>query len=140
MWLGIGCLHHEGVVGNWRSAPSGHPDPEGFHLGILSAVLKVHTAFWDELPDVGMFWDFGSLFQNPRVDNQEELFKMGLTASNIWYGSSQSTVWQGPQPTKACCLSRRVFLISFSVRMHLTVIATLRRDCTSQRGHLVEVV
>ena len=37
------------------------------------------------LEDVGVFWDFGSLFQNERVGNQQQLFEEGLRASNIWY-------------------------------------------------------
>ena len=36
-----------------------------------------------------------SVPEPPALDIQEDLFKMGLTASNIWYGSSQSTVWTG---------------------------------------------
>ena len=42
--------------------------------------------------DVGIFWDFGSLHQKPRVNNEEVLFKEGLRASNRWYGSSESVV------------------------------------------------
>ena len=61
----------------------------------MATVLKRHCSWWDQLKDVGVFWDFGSLYQNPRLDEQEDLFKVGLTASNIWYGSSQSTVWTG---------------------------------------------
>ena len=84
----------------WASAPRGHPDPEGFHLKVVATVLKAHLegdVGVSLFGDVGMFWDFGSLYQNPRLDNQEDLFKMELTASNIWYGSSQSTVWTGSQ-------------------------------------------
>ena len=44
-----------------------------------------------------MFWDFGSLYQAPRVGKEEDLFKEGLRASNRWYGSVHSVVWTGPQ-------------------------------------------
>ena len=57
-----------------------------------------------ELEDVGLFWDFGSLFQNERVGNQQTLFDEGLRASNIWYGSTKSTVWTRPQSSNSCCL------------------------------------
>ena len=106
----------------------------------MSKVLKVHTSYWHELPDVGMFWDFGSLFQKPRSAIQEELFNKGLAASNVWYGSSQSTVWKASQSTKSCCISLRLFLTSSIAKMPLTVIATVYSYYTSQRGHFSEVV
>ena len=44
-------------------------------------------ALEDELrwkPDFALFWDFASLYQSPRTPEQAELFKLGLSASNVW--------------------------------------------------------
>ena len=38
------------------------------------------------------FWDFGSLFQPERTPDQKALFREGLRASNVWYGSVHTTV------------------------------------------------
>ena len=72
----------------------GHPDPSRFHLTIVSHVVRKYLeglAMFG-IVDVGIFWDFGSLHQKPRVNNEETLFKKGLRASNRWYGSSESVV------------------------------------------------
>ena len=38
--------------------------------------------------DCAVFWDFGSLFQPERTHDQKALFREGLRASNVWYGSA----------------------------------------------------
>ena len=55
----------------------GHPDPTGFRLKQLLEVLKKENAH----PRDGVFWDWVTLYQRPRTDDQEKLFKMGLKAS-----------------------------------------------------------
>ena len=65
---------------------------------------------------------------------------MVLTASNVWYGSSQSTVWKASQSTKSCCLSWRLFLINSIAKMPPTIIATVYSYCTFQRSQFSEVV
>ena len=42
--------------------------------------------------DCAVFWDFGSLFQPERTPDQKVLFREGLRASNVWYGSVHTTV------------------------------------------------
>ena len=79
-----------------KSDPQGHPDPDGFHLAIVCRVVEKCLAFYDSA-DLGLFWDFGSLYQNPRKGIQNELFVQGLKASNIWYASTESNVWTAPQ-------------------------------------------
>ena len=54
-----------------------HPDPKGFRLKQLFEVLKKENAH----PRDGVFWDWTALYQRPRTDDQDELFKMGLKAS-----------------------------------------------------------
>jgi hypothetical protein len=44
-------------------------------------------------PDFALFWDYASLFQNPRIGDQNDLFGQGLKASNVWYGHEQSVCW-----------------------------------------------
>ena len=92
-----------------------HPDPDGFHLAIVARALRImrddFLSFGYE--EVGLFWDFGSLHQPPRVQDQEELFKQGLQASNRWNGSTQSTVLPGSQLTYRRRLARcNSFLLS----------------------------
>ena len=81
----------------WKPAHQDHPDPSAFHLRIVAFAIRKHLHFWDEVDDVAMFWDFGSLHQKHRDERQEVLFKAGLKSSNIWHGSTQSTVWTWPQ-------------------------------------------
>ena len=60
------------------------------------AFLEVHKAFAEEMgtnvDDCAVFWDFGSLFQPERTHDQKVLFREGLRASNVWYGSFCTTV------------------------------------------------
>ena len=77
-----------------------HPDPDGFHLRIIAAVAALYmhddtersplTAAFKEkglgAPDFAFFWDFASLYQKPRTEEEEPLFLRGLRASNVWYG------------------------------------------------------
>ena len=69
--------------------------------------------------DVGLFWDFGSLHQPPRVQDEEELFKQGLQASNRWYGSTCSSVLPGSQLT---CRGRLSRCNSFSFAMQIWIV------------------
>ena len=47
--------------------------------------------------DFALFWDFGSLFQAPRTEEQQRLFGGGLRASNVWYGHMKSVCWMQSQ-------------------------------------------
>ena len=94
------CGHDESAVTcvrskAWKSAPADHPDPAAFHLTIVAHMIKVHLERWSDegILDVAVFWDFGSLHQKNRVGDQDVLFKEGLQASNLWYGSTRSVVW-----------------------------------------------
>ena len=55
----------------------------------------MHKAWVDQIGinvDCAVFWDFGSLFQPERTPDQKVLFREGLRASNVWYGSFYTTV------------------------------------------------
>ena len=46
--------------------PRDHPDPAGFHLGIVAYFASMHLGQYG-LDDAGVFWDFGSLHQKDRI-------------------------------------------------------------------------
>ena len=89
----------------WLSAQ--HPDPDGHHLAIVAEVAELYThndprrsplaaAFKARglgQPDFALFWDFGSLHQSPRSDEEELLFLVGLRAAGHWYAHEQTVVW-----------------------------------------------
>lgn len=63
-----------------------HPDPQGEQLCVLSQALKACN------PDGAVFWDWGSLFQHPRDNYEEEAFRNGLKHIHLWYISQ--LVWK----------------------------------------------
>ena len=81
---------------SYRWLTAEHPDPDSFHLSKVVAFLEVHKAWVEKMginvDDCAVFWDFGSLFQPERTHDQKVLFREGLRASNVWYGSYHTTV------------------------------------------------
>ena len=47
--------------------------------------------------DFAILWDFVSLFQKPRSDDQTVLFKQGLGALPMWYGHAETVMWMQPE-------------------------------------------
>ena len=107
------------VALSYRWLTKEHPDPDGFHLGIVAAVAELYlnlrggewfsrddgpdrypsqlTAAFRKhglgLPEFALFWDFASLHQPPRTDAEAKLFPKGLQNSNVWYGHARTVVW-----------------------------------------------
>ncbi|KOO22263.1 hypothetical protein Ctob_003994 [Chrysochromulina tobinii] len=102
------------VALSYRWLTKEHPDPDGFHLGIVASVAELYlnprgwtkygldhysqlTAAFKKhglgLPEFALFWDFASLHQPPRTDAEAKLFPKGLQNSNVWYGHAQTVVW-----------------------------------------------
>mmetsp|Transcript_31365 Transcript_31365/g.51896 ORF Transcript_31365/g.51896 Transcript_31365/m.51896 type:complete len:568 (+) Transcript_31365:257-1960(+) len=93
------------VALSYRWLSVDHPDPDSFHLQKISFVMTLYlkhlqSIFAGQKPptkrpriDCCVFWDFPSLFQSPRSDVEEKLFRAGLQASNLWYGNSLTVVW-----------------------------------------------
>jgi Ran GTPase-activating protein (RanGAP) involved in mRNA processing and transport len=103
------------VALSYRWLTKEHPDPDGFHLGIVASVAELYlnlrgskiflgndqysqlTAAFRRhglgLPEFALFWDFASLHQPPRTDAEAELFPKGLQNSNVWYGHARTVVW-----------------------------------------------
>ncbi|MEM7648173.1 MAG: hypothetical protein AAF283_03285, partial [Cyanobacteria bacterium P01_A01_bin.70] len=78
----------------WRT--QAHPDPEGVTTRVLQEQLeKVWDRFakYDEFSDVGLFFDWCSLWQSPRTPEQLKSFKRALPAINLWYAHSHTFVW-----------------------------------------------
>ena len=102
------------VALSYRWLSKEHPDPRGFHLSIVAAVLGLYfaeTSEWKKAnyspltaayaaagldwktADCALFWDFASLYQPPRAEAHNALFGLGLKASNIWYGHALTACW-----------------------------------------------
>ena len=101
------------VALSYRWLSRSHPDPDGFHLGLVASVAELYlnlagrgdgTEYPSQLTqafqsrglgeaDFALFWDFASLHQAPRTDPETACFKQGLKLSNVWYGHSRSVVW-----------------------------------------------
>merc|ERR1719330_1057663 len=43
--------------------------------------------------DIAVFWDFGSLPQKPRSDDEDKRFREGLGSCDMLYGHEISNVW-----------------------------------------------
>merc|ERR1712136_266467 len=49
---------------------------------------------WYVCDDIGMFWDYASLYQGEdRSQEEKESFQRGLLNVNLWYGHQLTTVW-----------------------------------------------
>jgi len=65
-----------------------HPDPTGCHLRLFRTGGPIHELIPAvTLDEKCVFWDFVSLFQVPRNDEQERLFKMALESMHCVYGT-----------------------------------------------------
>ena len=100
------------VALSYRWLSAAHPDPEGFHLAIVAQVAALYlkpdaersplaaafkrAGLCEVDVDFGLLWDFGSLHQNPRTDEQTALFKQGLGDLPMWYGHAETTTWMQP--------------------------------------------
>mmetsp|Transcript_84728 Transcript_84728/g.274480 ORF Transcript_84728/g.274480 Transcript_84728/m.274480 type:complete len:663 (+) Transcript_84728:83-2071(+) len=77
----------------WESLQ--HPDPHGAQLQILSSVIdqwiKWHRQ--TESPDLAVFLDWCSLYQEPRSSAQKASFERCLHFIGLWYAHSETCVW-----------------------------------------------
>mmetsp|Transcript_14505 Transcript_14505/g.30433 ORF Transcript_14505/g.30433 Transcript_14505/m.30433 type:complete len:639 (-) Transcript_14505:63-1979(-) len=72
----------------------GHPDPDGYHLRLIVKVIERRLEFLNSIgshDDIAIFWDFLSLFQAPRTEEEDRLFRQGLKAANLIYGHTNIT-------------------------------------------------
>ena len=70
-----------------------HPDPDGFHLRTIGALLAAYCAYVKSNgSDDVVFLDFCSLDQSPRSDEEGGRFKRGLGAINLIYAHQISYV------------------------------------------------
>ena len=69
-----------------------HPDPEGFHLRTIAALLDAYNKYYKGTTINAVFLDFCSLEQAPRSEEAEERFRRGLKAINLIYAHQVSYV------------------------------------------------
>lgn len=79
-----------------------HPDPRGEQLRYVADVLERERDAYEGyqfmgFSDMGIFWDWSSLFQwhgGGRTEIQEKAFQRGLsTTMDLWYGHKLTTVY-----------------------------------------------
>jgi len=76
---GLGVLSYP-----WLSAS--HPDPYGARLRAVKRALEQNPHI------MGLFWDFASLPQKPRSEDEEKVFRLGLRKMSDLYASAVGTV------------------------------------------------
>lgn len=77
----------------WRE--KGHPDREGITLRLIAETLKeeMKTYQHNGVTGVGVFFDWVSLYQDPRDSSEERAFKRSLKLASLWYAHSLTTVY-----------------------------------------------
>ena len=90
------CVHTRCAV--LRASPwlqPDHPDPKGEWLALIATALKsVLAPSKNRKNVVGMLWDFPSLYQHPRTDEQTELFKQALGNLAAFYSHQYTMVFR----------------------------------------------
>ena len=71
-----------------------HPDPHGEQLRGLTRMIRLRLEE-ERLPleDLAVFFDWCSLYQRPRADEIEAIFKRSLAAVNLWYSHARVMCW-----------------------------------------------
>lgn len=82
--------------------------------------------------DLGIFFDFASLHQEPRTDAQQQAFGKALGSINLWYSHKLTTVWfvtAGTDDAKglSCTLGpvRPLTVLTCSPSPHMLLLLTL---------------
>uniref|UniRef100_A0A0G4H2V4 Uncharacterized protein n=1 Tax=Chromera velia CCMP2878 TaxID=1169474 RepID=A0A0G4H2V4_9ALVE len=104
---GIAPMHPVGapfklVAVSYPWVSRSHPDPDRFRLQLVVAQLERH--WWGRegsSVQAFVFWDYISLFQHPpgsqRTENEEKLFKAGLSKMDVIYSSPHTHVIRSTQ-------------------------------------------
>jgi hypothetical protein len=82
------AVYHRMLTVGGETAVVPHP---GF--GLKSPLVDAFAEAGLGECDFALFWDFGSLHQEPRTVSEAALFREGLRFSNVWYGHSASVCW-----------------------------------------------
>mmetsp|Transcript_29837 Transcript_29837/g.70917 ORF Transcript_29837/g.70917 Transcript_29837/m.70917 type:complete len:557 (+) Transcript_29837:194-1864(+) len=70
------------------------PKNNGYNPSFPIGQMEVDGAVRNcELEDVAIFFDWGSMHQMPRTDDESCAFKRSLASVNLWYTHSESQVW-----------------------------------------------
>ena len=82
-WLRFPALPLIAVSHYWRS--KAHPDPEGVTCALIAAALKTQWHHYEArgVSEVAVFFDWCSLWQEPRSTENEQTFKDSLGSINV---------------------------------------------------------
>jgi len=77
----------------WRTP--GHPDPEGITLSTIVKALEEYMPEFMKygILEVGVFFDWASLYQEPRTDVELDSFKKSMKFINLWYAHALTTAF-----------------------------------------------
>lgn len=64
-----------------------HPDPEGRNLQTIARCL---TFLSEKYGDMAIYWDWCSLYQAPRSQEEQTSFKRALSDAHVWWMSSHT--------------------------------------------------
>ena len=67
-----------------------HPDPDGWHLSYLGRMLELFTTAYG---DSAVFFDFCSLYQHPRTEEEDARFHKSLRGLKHLYAHQETWVW-----------------------------------------------
>lgn len=73
----------------WETAE--HADPSGERLRRLVRAVELCLG---RCPDVALFVDWGSLYQEPRTEEQQGAFDRSLESVDLWFAHQMTWVWQ----------------------------------------------
>jgi hypothetical protein len=70
-----------------------HPDPDGYHLRLLAQLLDRRVAYIGPDSGVAIFFDYCSLYQKERTEDEEEVFTESLKWCELWYAHEHTEKW-----------------------------------------------
>jgi len=81
-----------------------HPDPHGEQLAIVSKLIERRMQDVGPGVDLAVFWDYCSLFQEPRSGDEAAAFAESLLSLSMWYAHERTEKWLLTRPPATCSL------------------------------------
>ena len=97
---------------SYRWQIAAHPDPLGTTLATVRGYLR------NEVSTAGLFWDFVSLPQKPRSEEENGLFRSGLKVMGFFYASITGTavIQVKDMPPRPRCYDGKIII--FELQAH----------------------